>query len=169
MRYDDGSHPARAAGVARPADPAVVVVADNLAVWSRPGPYATAGVRERPVDRTSSVGEACLQRPWCRTTGPKHAEAQLRPISAPTLVIWGQRDRYLGPEHAEPDRDDVPNLDRVERLPDASHWVHHDEPERVTQLLTTSSPPPYQPKTAKRRRRSHSTGLPPFDDCPVAG
>jgi pimeloyl-ACP methyl ester carboxylesterase len=31
--------------------------------------------------------------------------------------------------------DDVPNLDRVERLPDASHWVHHDEAERVNQLL----------------------------------
>ena len=28
-----------------------------------------------------------------------------------------------------------PNLDRVERLPDASHWVHHDEAERVNQLL----------------------------------
>jgi pimeloyl-ACP methyl ester carboxylesterase len=27
------------------------------------------------------------------------------------------------------------HLDRVERLPDASHWVHHDEHERVTQLL----------------------------------
>ena len=39
--------------------------------------------------------------------------------------------RYLGPELAEPDHDDVPNLDRVERLPDASHWVHHDEAERV--------------------------------------
>jgi hypothetical protein len=24
---------------------------------------------------------------------------------------------------------------RVERLPDASHWVHYDEAERVTQLL----------------------------------
>ena len=36
---------------------------------------------------------------------------------------------------AEPDHDDVPNLDRVERLPDASHWVHHDEAERVPQLL----------------------------------
>jgi len=23
----------------------------------------------------------------------------------------------------------------VERLPDASHWVHHDEADRVTQLL----------------------------------
>jgi pimeloyl-ACP methyl ester carboxylesterase len=66
---------------------------------------------------------------------PKRAEAQLRSIQAPTLVIWGQRDRYLGPELAEPDRDDVPNLDRVVRLPDASHWVHHDEPERVGQLL----------------------------------
>jgi epoxide hydrolase 4 len=65
----------------------------------------------------------------------KRAEEQLRPISAPTLVIWGQRDRYLGPDLAEPDHDDVPNLDRVERLPDASHWVHHDEAERVNPLL----------------------------------
>jgi pimeloyl-ACP methyl ester carboxylesterase len=50
-------------------------------------------------------------------------------------VIWGQRDSYLGPELAEPEHDDVPNLDRVERLPNASHWVHHDEAERVNQLL----------------------------------
>ena len=68
-------------------------------------------------------------------TPPKKAEAALRPIKAPTLVIWGQEDRYLGQELAEPDRDDVPNLDRVERLPGASHWVHHDQAERVNQLL----------------------------------
>ena len=67
----------------------------------------------------------------------KEAAAKLRPISAPTLVIWGERDSYLGSDLAEPDRDDVPNLDRVERLPDASHWVHHDEAERVNQLLVT--------------------------------
>ena len=65
----------------------------------------------------------------------KDAAAKLVPISAPTLVIWGERDSYLGPELAEPDRDDVPNLERVERLADASHWVHHDEAERVNQLL----------------------------------
>src|SRR5712664_477360 len=65
----------------------------------------------------------------------KEAAAKLRPISAPTLVIWGERDSYLGSDLAEPDRDDVPNLDRVERLPDASHWVHHDEAERANQLL----------------------------------
>jgi pimeloyl-ACP methyl ester carboxylesterase len=69
-------------------------------------------------------------------TPPKRAAAAIRPIEAPTLVIWGQRDRYLGEELAEPEHDDVPNLDRVERLPDASHWVHHDEAERVNQALT---------------------------------
>ena len=72
---------------------------------------------------------------------PKKAAAALRPIEAPTLVIWGQRDRYLSEELAEPDHDDVPNLDRVERLPDASHWVHHDEAERVNRSSPTSSPP----------------------------
>ena len=60
---------------------------------------------------------------------------EIKPVTAPTLVIWGERDRYLGPTLAEPHHDDVPNLDRVERLPDASHWVHHDEAERVNQLL----------------------------------
>jgi len=66
----------------------------------------------------------------------KEAAAKLRPISAPTLVIWGERDSYLGSDLAEPHPDDVPNLDRVERLADASHWVHHDEAERVNQLLS---------------------------------
>jgi pimeloyl-ACP methyl ester carboxylesterase len=37
--------------------------------------------------------------------------------------------------YAEPDHQDVPSLDRVERLPGASHWVHHHEAERVNQLL----------------------------------
>jgi epoxide hydrolase 4 len=55
--------------------------------------------------------------------------------AAPTLVIWGERDAYLGADLAEPSRDDVPNLDRIERLPDASHWVHDDEAERVSNLL----------------------------------
>jgi pimeloyl-ACP methyl ester carboxylesterase len=92
----------------------------------------------RYVEAWAQPGAATAMINYYRASvrqSPKRAEAQLRPTRAPTLVIWGQRDRYLGPELAEPDRADVPNLDRVERLPDASHWVHHDEPERVTQLL----------------------------------
>lgn len=56
-------------------------------------------------------------------------------VQAPTLVIWGERDPHVGAELAEPDPADVPNLEGVVRLPDASHWVQHDEPERVGQLL----------------------------------
>jgi pimeloyl-ACP methyl ester carboxylesterase len=52
------------------------------------------------------------------------------------LVITTTFDvRLVGPKLAEPDHDLVPNLDRAERLPSASHWVHHDEPERVNELL----------------------------------
>jgi pimeloyl-ACP methyl ester carboxylesterase len=65
----------------------------------------------------------------------RHSGGEIRPITVPTLVIWGGSDRFLGPTLAEPHHDDVPNLDRVERLPDASHWVHHDEAERVNELL----------------------------------
>jgi pimeloyl-ACP methyl ester carboxylesterase len=71
---------------------------------------------------------AFRQPPWS-------AEARLRPVQARTLVIWGERDRFLGAGLADPDRADVPNLERVVRLPDASHWVQHDEPERVNALL----------------------------------
>ena len=59
---------------------------------------------------------------------------RVRRIEQPVLVIWGERDRYLGKELAEPPVAWVPNA-RVERLPAASHWVHNDEPERVNQLL----------------------------------
>jgi epoxide hydrolase 4 len=99
-------------------------------------PY-TPDETERYVESWSQPGAATAIINYYRAAvrQSNQAQAQLRPISVPTLVIWGQRDRYLGPKLAEPERDDVPNLDRVERLPDASHWVHHDEPQRVTQLL----------------------------------
>jgi pimeloyl-ACP methyl ester carboxylesterase len=111
--------------------------ADVAAYDARPA-YTPEEI-DRYVEAWSQPGAATGMINYYRSSvrqSPKRAEAALRPIQAPTLVIWGQRDRYLDQELAEPDHDDVPNLDRAERLPDASHWVHHDEAERVTQLLT---------------------------------
>jgi len=102
-------------------------------------PAYTPEETERYIEAWSQPGAATGMINYYRSsvrTPPKKAEEALGPISAPTLVIWGERDRYLGEDLAEPEHDDVPNLDRVERLPDASHWVHHDEAERVNQLLT---------------------------------
>jgi pimeloyl-ACP methyl ester carboxylesterase len=59
---------------------------------------------------------------------------RMRPIVAPVLVIWGEQDRYIGRELAQPSRAWVPNV-RLERLAEASHWVQNDQPERVNELL----------------------------------
>jgi len=106
-------------------------------------PYTPEEI-ERYVEAWSQPGAAAGMIYYYRASvrqSQKEAVAKLRPISAPTLVIWGERDSYLGSDLAEPDHDDVPNLDHVERLADASHWVHHDQAERVNQLLIDFFPP----------------------------
>jgi epoxide hydrolase 4 len=97
-------------------------------------PY-TAEELERYDEAWSRPGAAKAMIDYYRAAVRLGSKQEIRPVSAPTLVIWGQGDRYLGPKLAEPQHEDVPNLDRVERLADASHWVHHDEAERVNQLL----------------------------------
>lgn len=57
-----------------------------------------------------------------------------RVIDCPTLVIWGERDRFLGPELATPPPHLVPRA-TVVRIPDGTHWVQHDAPDRVNDLL----------------------------------
>jgi epoxide hydrolase 4 len=102
-------------------------------------PALTPEETDRYVEAWSQPGASTAMINYYRAsvrTSAKDAEAALRPIKAPTLIIWGEDDRYLGQDLAEPDHDDVPNLAGVERLPDASHWVHHDAHERVNQLLT---------------------------------
>ena len=86
--------------------------------WSQPG--ALTGM--------VNYYRAALRR------SPRGTIARMTPIEAQTLVIWGERDRYLGSELAEPAREWVPNV-RVERIPEATHWVQHEAAERVNELL----------------------------------
>jgi pimeloyl-ACP methyl ester carboxylesterase len=55
-------------------------------------------------------------------------------IEAPTLLIWGERDPYLDVSLTEGLDSWVEDL-RVERIPNAGHWVHSEAPERVNQLI----------------------------------
>jgi pimeloyl-ACP methyl ester carboxylesterase len=55
-------------------------------------------------------------------------------VDVPTLVIWGDRETHLDPELAQPPADFVSDV-RVVHVPEASHWVHHDAPEKVASLL----------------------------------
>jgi pimeloyl-ACP methyl ester carboxylesterase len=65
---------------------------------------------------------------------PTQNKKLLRRIEAPVVVIWGEEDRYLGTELAEPETSWVPNV-RVERLLNASDWVQQDSFHRVNALL----------------------------------
>src|SRR5262249_32563711 len=59
---------------------------------------------------------------------------RFRRIESPVLVIWGEKDKSLGREMARPDAEWVPNA-RVEFVPEASHWVQRDAPDKVNALL----------------------------------
>ena len=55
-------------------------------------------------------------------------------VRVPTLVVWGMRDQALLPGVLDGMEECVPDL-RIERLAEASHWVMHEQPERLNALI----------------------------------
>jgi pimeloyl-ACP methyl ester carboxylesterase len=55
-------------------------------------------------------------------------------IRVPTVMVWGMRDRY---GEADLARASVKLCDHGELVlfENATHWVQHDEPERLNKLL----------------------------------
>jgi pimeloyl-ACP methyl ester carboxylesterase len=57
-------------------------------------------------------------------------------IGAPTLVLWGMRDRFLGPSFADPTRlGKFASTLEVVRIEEAGHFVQNEAPERVNAEL----------------------------------
>ncbi len=69
---------------------------------------------------------AILQSPPQQLPSPR--------ISTPTLMIWGRHDIALGQEMAQPSID-LCDDGRLIFIEEATHWVQHDAPQRVNQLL----------------------------------
>jgi pimeloyl-ACP methyl ester carboxylesterase len=82
----------------------------------------------------SQPGALTAMVSWYRALLRRGTGVRVRPIEAPALVLWGERDVYLGVTLATPRHDLVPDV-RVVRFPGASHWVQYDEPERVNEEL----------------------------------
>lgn len=56
------------------------------------------------------------------------------PIEAPTLLIWGDLDVSLGTELTHSVDAYAPTL-CIEHVPNATHWVNEEQPDRVNRLL----------------------------------
>jgi epoxide hydrolase 4 len=94
--------------------------ADDLvayrAAWSQPGAYTCMLNWYRAV----------VQKPPAPLDNPR--------IAAPTLLIWGRQDRFLGVEMAQPSID-LCDDGRLELIEEATHWVQHEEAGRVNALI----------------------------------
>jgi len=95
--------------------------------WSQPGGltgplnYYRASARSQ-ARATESGGQ--------RTNSARNAGQ----IQVPTLVIWGERDTFLLSTNLNGLDEYVSDL-TIQRIPDGSHWVIHEQPARVNALI----------------------------------
>jgi epoxide hydrolase 4 len=84
--------------------------------WSRPGAF------------TAMVN-------WYRAAmrSPPIAPTDVR-VHVPTLVLWGARDKFIHLKYAEKSAQ-MCDDGQLEMFADATHWIQHEEPERVNQRL----------------------------------
>ncbi|GEN50755.1 alpha/beta fold hydrolase [Alkalibacterium pelagium] len=72
---------------------------------------------------------------WYRANAKSMASSNLpKRVKVPTLILWGAKDQFLGKEMA------VNSLDfcddgRGILLGEATHWLHHEEPEQINTLI----------------------------------
>ena len=102
----------------------------------RPGALTAEDI-ERYIEAIARPGALTASLNYYRALlrPPGETRALLQRVEASVLVIWGERDRFLSRRLAEPPHLWVPNLVRVKRLSDASHWVAEDRPLEVNTLL----------------------------------
>jgi pimeloyl-ACP methyl ester carboxylesterase len=117
---------------------------DNMGASAGPHAWLTPALRER-YRQTWALG---LSGPChyygaspLRPATPTDAAAQavqlppgLAQVNVPTQVIWGMGDTALPPALLDGLEQWVPHL-RVDRVPDATHWIVHEQPQRVAGLV----------------------------------
>ena len=106
----------------------------SLVASSRPGTF-TAEDLDRYREAWSNPGTVTAMINWYRAAFGKH-QPQLgnSQVHVPTRILWGQLDRFLLPEMA---RESLQYCDSAELtyLPDATHWLQHEEPAAVNAAL----------------------------------
>jgi len=99
--------------------------------------FSAEEIEERYVEAWSRSGGMTGPLNFYRAAFRRNPLSVLRettPVRAPTLIVWGLEDPFLGRELADPGPELVPDR-RVERIAGAGHWVHRSKPDEVNRLL----------------------------------
>ena len=104
-----------------------------LTLSSRPGTFTAADLA-RYAEAWSYPGAMTAMLNWYRAffwAAPKFVNPQ---VQAPTRILWGKKDVALLPEGAQESLRYCSDGE-LTYFPEASHWLQHEEPARVNELL----------------------------------
>lgn len=90
---------------------------------------------ERYRDAWQQAGALTGMFDWYRAAVRAPSPPPQDRVDVPTLIVWGLEDVALAPELAV-DSDQRCERSRLELLEETSHWVHHERPARLTELIT---------------------------------
>jgi pimeloyl-ACP methyl ester carboxylesterase len=96
-----------------------------IEAWSQPGAL-TGGLN---YYRAAHLGSFTSE-----SDDSLSADPSLFTVVVPTLVIWGEKDKWLLTGNLEGLEKYVPNL-TIKRIPDGSHWVIHEKPGLINSYI----------------------------------
>jgi len=103
-----------------------------IEAWSQPGALTASINYYRAAHVKPSASQP--KRPISVSVNMFGDDPNLLQVKVPTLIIWGEKDRYLLEGNLKGVEQFVPDL-TIKRIPDGSHWVIHEKPELVNSYI----------------------------------
>lgn len=100
---------------------------------SRSGTFSQVDF-ERYRRSWSEEGALTAMLNWYRALFQRDEDPPREQVQTSTLIVWGEDDESLVPQMA-PMSLDFCDDGRLERFSDATHWIHHEYPDRVSELV----------------------------------
>jgi pimeloyl-ACP methyl ester carboxylesterase len=101
-----------------------------IEAWSQPGAL-TGGLN---YYRASPLYPPTSPEDVQKISGILNLPREMLAVKVPTLVIWGEEDQALLTGNLDGLEEYVDHL-TVRRIPDGTHWVTHEQPERVNGII----------------------------------
>jgi pimeloyl-ACP methyl ester carboxylesterase len=109
------------------------VPAKALQGSSRPGTFSAEDLTQYRA-AWSQPGALTAMINWYRAAMRYRIPFPDRTVRVPTRILWGERDRFLMTEMAHESLRYCANGELF-TFADASHWIQHEEPEKVCEML----------------------------------